>query len=154
MTQEINYTIELYWKKYDDVYKTKTSSTLKLYHDKWTASHINYTSYKNNEYQSIGGEHSMFVLSFGGDYIHEEFHQEGKLHNLDGHSQYYFEKDYDDDHFEQKSYYIEGVCIEPTQYKQKVEEYKKTKKQEMKNALLQNTKICQDVCGLISEYVI
>jgi hypothetical protein len=153
MAEEIKYTIELYWKKDGDVYKTKTSST-KIFYNEWTTSHTNYSSYKNNEYHSIDGEHSMYVLSFAGDYIHEEFHKDGKLHNLNGHSQYYFEKDYDNDHFEKTCYYIEGVDVDPTQYKQKVEEYKNTKKQEMKNALLQNTNICQDVCGLISEYVI
>lgn len=154
MTHQISYTIELYWKKDGDVYKTKTSTTLKLYHEQWTTSHTNYASYKNNEYHSIDGEHSMYVLSFGGDYIHEEFHKDGELHNLDGNSQYYWEYDYDNDHFEQKRYYIEGVYIDPTQYKQKVEEYKNTKKQEFTNALLQNTDICKDFCGIISEYVI
>jgi hypothetical protein len=94
------------------------------------------------------------VFSFGGEYKHEEFHKDGKLHNLNGYSQYYFEQDYDNEHFENKCYYIEGVEVEPEQYIEKVEQYKQTKKQEMKNALLQYTNICKDVCVLISEYVI
>lgn len=154
MTKEISCTIELYWKKDGDVYNTLTSTTLRLYHNEWVTSHINYSSYKNDEYHSIDEKHSIYVSSYGGDYKYEQFHQDGKLHNLNGIAEYYWEKDYDGDHIEITRYYIEGVCIEPSEYKQKVEEYKNTKKQEMKNALLENTNICQDICGLISEYVI
>jgi hypothetical protein len=125
---------------------------------------MNYYSYKNDEYHSIDGEHSVYELCNGGgvENIREEFHKDGKFHNIYGPSEYYFERgnyylDYDynlNSESEICRYYIEGEHVEPHEYQQKVEEYKSIIKRDMRNALLQHTDISKDVCGLISEYVI
>jgi hypothetical protein len=168
-TQEIQYTIELYWKTHGDVYKTKTSTTVRMEQSTVHVSHLNYYSYKNDELHSIDGEHSVYELCNGGgvENIREEFHKDGKSHNIYGPSEYYFEHGsyFEGSYYSQPNYsygdnneisryYIEGEYVEPYEYDQKAEEYKHTIKQHMKNALLQHTDISKDVCGIISEYVI
>jgi hypothetical protein len=165
-TQEIQYTIELYWKTHGDVYKTKTTTTLRMEQQTVHVIHMNYYSYKNDKLHSIEGEHSLYELCNGGgvENIREEFHKDGKFHNIHGPSEYYFGSDVEGSYYyiergydfynEISRYYIEGEYVEPYEYEQKSEEYKHVIKQDMKNTILQHTDICKDVCHLISEYVI
>jgi beta-galactosidase/beta-glucuronidase len=148
MRTKVDYsTIEIYWKEGKDVYKmfTKEREKYRYYH---------YNTTKNGMHHSLDGEHSIYTSSFGGTERYQAYHKDGILHNLDGLAEYTYQEDFGDD-YRDINYYIEGQIIDDyNTYKQRVIEYKQNKKQEVKNALLVNTNICNDVCDIISEYVI
>jgi hypothetical protein len=150
MSIEFDYsTIEIYWKEDGDVYKmsTKEREKYRYYH---------YNTTKNGMHHSLNGEHSIYISSFGGCNKYQAYHKDGILHNLNGCAEFTYEQDlgFDED-FTNNAYYIEGEFINDYDtYKKKVIEYKQNKKNELKNALLEHTDICNDICGIISEYVI
>lgn len=95
------YTIEIYWKEYDDVYKIYS-----LYEEDY----YYFETSKNGFFHSIEGEHAVFESKFSGTEIREEYYKDGNLHNLYGYAtRVCLDEMNGDDEIEDCRYYIDGT---------------------------------------------
>jgi len=94
------YTIEIFWKEYDNVYKMYS-----LYEEDY----YYFETRQNGVLHSIDGEHSVYESKYDGCEVSEEFHSNGELHNLHGYASRVYQDELNgDDDYDERRYFIHG----------------------------------------------
>jgi hypothetical protein len=104
---------------------------------------------KNNNFHSLNNEPSYYFNSRNGKFIVKQYHEDGILHNLQGHASSEVEL-IDGILKKSGSFYIEGKELYPTEYKKII----KNKRKELKNILYFSNVICEDLCNEIVSFIL
>lgn len=98
------YTIEIFWKENEDVYKMYS-----LYEEDY----YYFETSKNGFFHSIDSEHAVYESKFQGTETREEYYKDGNLHSLYGYAtRVCLDELNGDDEYEDCAYYIDGKQYE------------------------------------------